>query len=190
MKKLLFLFILGLGTAAFLFFYAAQVIARKQHIAEPVLIQVNSGTSLKKIADDLHKQNLVENQLYFILYSKFNKVYPKIKAGEYLVDKDVSIKDIADILTSGKIFLRKVTFPEGILSVQAAEILLNNEFLEDDVPDFVDGDILPETYTKVGEKSCKKHGRRSKKRWIRLGTNAMPIYHSRTKRKCLFWHLL
>lgn len=147
MKKLLFLFILGLGTAAFLFFYAAQIIARKQHIAEPVLIQVSSGTSLKKIADDLHKQNLVENQLYFILYSKFNKIYPKIKAGEYLVDKDVSIKDIADILTSGKIFLRKVTFPEGILSVQAAEILLNNEFLEDDVPDFVDGDILPETYT-------------------------------------------
>lgn len=147
MKKLLFLFILGLGTAAFLFFYAVQIINQKQHVAEPLLVQVNSGASLKSIAENLHSEGLISNPTYFILYSKINKIYPKIKAGEYLIDKDVSFTDLADILTSGKVYMRKVTFPEGILSAEAAEILLNNEFLEDDVSYFADGEILPETYT-------------------------------------------
>lgn len=147
MKKLLFLFILGLGTAAFLFFYAAHVIGQKQHIAEPLLIQVNNGASLKSIAENLYQEKLISNKTYFLLYSKINKIYPKIKAGEYLIDKDVSFKDLADILTSGKVYMRKVTFPEGVSSEQAAEILLNNEFLEDDFLYFSDGEILPETYT-------------------------------------------
>lgn len=147
MKKLLFLFILGLGTAAFLFFYAAQIISRKQHVSEPLLIQVNNGASLKSIAENLYQEKLISNKTYFILYSKINKIYPKIKAGEYLIDEDVSFKDLADILTSGKVYMRKVTFPEGVSSEQAAEILLNNEFLEDDFLYFSDGEILPETYT-------------------------------------------
>ena len=147
MKKLLFLFILGLGTAVFLFFYAAQIIGQKQHVAEPLLIQVNSGASLKSIADNLHREGLIGNISYFIIYSKINKIYPKIKAGEYLINHDVSFKDIADILTSGKVYMRKITFPEGILSAEAADILLNNEFLEDDISSFADGEILPETYT-------------------------------------------
>lgn len=147
MKKLLFLFLLGLGTAVFLFFYATQIISQKQHITEPLLIQVNSGDSLKTIAENLHREKLISNTAYFILYAKINKIYPKIKAGEYLIDKDVSFKDLADTLTSGKVYMRKITFPEGILSAQAAETLLNNEFLEDDIPDFADGEILPETYT-------------------------------------------
>lgn len=147
MKKLLFLFILGLGTAAFLFFYAVQIINQKQHVAEPLLLQVNSGASLKSIAENLHREGLISNPTYFILYSKINKIYPKIKAGEYLIDKDVSFKDLADILTSGKVYMRKVTFPEGILSAEATDILLNNEFLEDDISYFADGEILPETYT-------------------------------------------
>ncbi|MBR1841203.1 MAG: endolytic transglycosylase MltG [Alphaproteobacteria bacterium] len=147
MKKLLFLFILGLGTAAFLFFYTAQIISRKQHVSEPLLIQVNNGASLKSIAENLYQEKLISNKTYFILYIKINKIYPKIKAGEYLIDKDVSFKDLADILTSGKVYMRKVTFPEGVSSEQAAEILLNNEFLEDDFLYFSDGEILPETYT-------------------------------------------
>ena len=130
-----------------MFFYTAQIISRKQHVSEPLLIQVNNGASLKSIAENLYQEKLISNKTYFILYIKINKIYPKIKAGEYLIDKDVSFKDLADILTSGKVYMRKVTFPEGVSSEQAAEILLNNEFLEDDFLYFSDGEILPETYT-------------------------------------------
>lgn len=147
MKKLLFLFIFGLGTAAFLFFYASKIIHQKHSITEPVLVQVKSGESLKDIALDLQDKKLVDKATYFILYSKINKLYPKVKAGEYLVEGDVSLVDIADILTSGKVYLRKITFPEGRTAVEAINTLLDNEFLEDDVESFNDGEILPETYT-------------------------------------------
>ena len=147
MKKLLFLFILGLGTAAFLCFYAAKIVHTKHTLNEPVLLQVKGGESLKDIALDLENNKLVSKAFYFILYSKIKKIYPKVKAGEYLIEGDVSIKDIADILTGGKVYLRKITFPEGRTAVEAINTLLDNEFLEDDVEPFEDGEILPETYT-------------------------------------------
>lgn len=147
MKKLLFLFILGLGTAAFLCFFAAKMVHTKHYLGEPVLIQVKSGESLKDIALDLEKKQLVNKAIYFILYSKIKKIYPKVKAGEYLIEGDVSLVDVADILTGGKVYLRKITFPEGRTAVEAINTLLDNEFLEDDVEPFNDGEILPETYT-------------------------------------------
>jgi len=147
MKKLLFLFILGLGTAAFLCFYALKIVESKHALSEPVLVQVKSGESIKDIALDLENKQLVDKAVYFILYSKINKLYPKVKAGEYLIEGEVSIKDIADILTGGKVYLRKITFPEGRTAVEAINTLLDNEFLEDDVEPFNDGAILPETYT-------------------------------------------
>ena len=147
MKKLLFLFIFWLGTAVFLFFYASKIIHQKHSVAEPILVQVKSGEALKDIALDLEAKQLIDKAIYFIFYSKINKLYPKVKAGEYLIESDVSLADVADILTSGKVYLRKITFPEGRTSVEALDTLMDNEFLEDDIEPFNDGEILPETYT-------------------------------------------
>lgn len=155
MKKLLLLLLLIGGTAmAFLFDYFVNL---SQPVAKDVLFLVQKGDSLNKIAQSLEEQKLINNKYLFILYLKINRLYPQIKAGEYLIDKNVSIVQVAEKLKSGKVYLRKITFPEGLTSVEIAGLLQDDEFLarEDfEIPQ--EGSILPETYTFIRGDSPKK----------------------------------
>lgn len=150
MKKLLLLLLL-LGSAATVFLYD-YVINKPVFSAENTLFLVKKGDSLPKIAQALQDSGLVENKYLFIIYAKINKLYPRIKAGEYLVENGSSLVNLAEKLTSGKVYLHKVTFPEGLTSKEAVDILQKTEFLASqkiEIPP--EGSILPETYTFIRE---------------------------------------
>lgn len=150
MKKLLLLLLL-LGSAATVFLYD-YVINKPVFSAENTLFLVKKGDSLPKIAQVLQDSGLVENKYLFIVYAKINKLYPRIKAGEYLVENGSSLVNLAEKLTSGKVYLHKVTFPEGLTSKEAVDILQKTEFLASqkiEIPP--EGSILPETYTFIRE---------------------------------------
>lgn len=150
MKKLLLLFLL-LGSAATVFLYD-YVINKPVFTAENTFFLVKKGDSLPKIAQALQDSGLVENKYLFIVYAKINKLYPRIKAGEYLVENGSSLVNLAEKLTSGKVYLHKVTFPEGLTSKEAVDILQKTEFLASqkiEIPP--EGSILPETYTFIRE---------------------------------------
>ena len=147
MKKLLLLFVLGVLTAVFLCFFINKIISTPQQINREIVFRIDKGDSLQKIASKLAENGLVGNAQYFGWYAKFHKIYPNIKAGEYMIDRDVNFADVAEILQSGKSYWRKVTIPEGLTAAQIKEILLSNEFLQGEVPEFGEGEILPETYT-------------------------------------------
>lgn len=145
MKKLLLLILL-MGSAATVFLYD-YAINQPLKISEDTLFLVNKGDSLNKIAQSLQDKKLVNDKYIFILFSKINRIYPQIKAGEYLFNGEFSVKQTAEKLSSGKVYLRKVTFPEGLTSTEIAKILHKENFLSKDefaAPD--EGSILPETY--------------------------------------------
>lgn len=146
MKKLLLLILLmGSATTVFLYDYA---INQPLKISEDTLFLVNKGDSLNKIAQSLQDKKLVNDKYIFILFSKINRIYPQIKAGEYLFNGEFSIKQTAEKLSSGKVYLRKVTFPEGLTSTEIAKILHKENFLsKDEFAAPAEGSILPETYT-------------------------------------------
>lgn len=153
-KLLLLLLIIGCAATAFLFDYFVNL---PLPVAKDVLFLVQKGDSLNKIAQSLEEQKLINNKYLFILYSKINKIYPKVKAGEYLIDKDVSIAQIAEKLKSGKVYLRKITFPEGLTSAEITDLLQDDEFLsKEDFETPQEGSILPETYTFIRGDSPKK----------------------------------
>lgn len=146
MKKLLLLILL-MGSAATVFLYD-YAINQPLKISEDTLFLVNKGDSLNKIAQSLQDKGLVNDKYIFILFSKINRIYPQIKAGEYLFNGEFSIKQTAEKLSSGKVYLRKVTFPEGLTSTEIAKILHKENFLsKDEFAAPAEGSILPETYT-------------------------------------------
>lgn len=151
MKKALLLikitsFILVLA-AALLYVYVLNILQTPIPVTEPKLIQIQSGAPLNKIARILQDNKLIQKDYHFILYAKINKIYPKIKAGEYLIEQDVTLADVAKILTDGKVYLRKITFAEGLTIREIAEILYQNELLSGDFEIPSEGAFLPETYT-------------------------------------------
>lgn len=147
MKKLLFLCVFISVTTAFLYIYLNYIFNSTISVSSEVIFQIEKGDSLNKIAHNLKENNLIREKWKFILYSKINRLYPQVKAGEYLINDDVSIKSLADLLSSGKVFHRKLTIPEGVTSFEAMRIINENEFLTGDFVEFSEGEILPETYT-------------------------------------------
>lgn len=146
MKKLLLLLLIaGCATIAFFYDYA---IHQPMPVDRDILFLVQKGDSLNKIAKKLKEYGLIKNEYLFIFYSRINKIYPQVKAGEYLFDKNISLVQLSEKLVSGKVYLRKITFPEGLTSREIHELLKNNEFLNKEefaIPS--EGSILPETYT-------------------------------------------
>ena len=141
------MFVLFVLAAALLYFKAVDVIQTPHGVNEPKIIQIRSGDSLNTIARTLKQNDLIENEFYFILYSKINKIYPKVKAGEYLVEGDISLQQLADLLASGKVYLRKITFAEGLTAREISDILYAEDLLDGDFEALQEGEFLPETYT-------------------------------------------
>lgn len=162
MKKLLLLLLIaGCATIAFFYDYA---IHQPMPVDRDILFLVQKGDSLNKIAKKLKEYGLIKNEYLFIFYSRINKIYPQVKAGEYLFDKNISLVQLSEKLVSGKVYLRKITFPEGLTSREIHELLKNNEFLnkeEFSIPS--EGSILPETYTFSRGDSPKKIIKQSQK---------------------------
>lgn len=162
MKKLLLLLLIaGCATIAFFYDYA---IHQPMSVDRDILFLVQKGDSLNKIAKKLKEYGLIKNEYLFIFYSRINKIYPQVKAGEYLFDKNISLVQLSEKLVSGKVYLRKITFPEGLTSKEIHELLKNNEFLNKEefaIPS--EGSILPETYTFSRGDSPKKIIKQSQK---------------------------
>lgn len=150
MRGLLFLkifIILFIAAGFFVYSQVQQIVDIPHKVTEDTFVQIKTGMPLADIAEMLHRNKLIEHNYEFILYVKFNKLYPKFRAGEYLINNDISIAGLADLFSGGKTHLRKLTIPEGLTAREAMDIILNNEYLENDFTPFKEGEILPETYT-------------------------------------------
>ena len=157
------LFVLAGVAAAFLYAYFHQIIYTPHRVTEEKFVLVKSGDSLTQIAAELKQQNLLDEEWHFVLFSKINKIYPQIKAGEYLIDKDVSLYETADILRGGKVYQRKITFAEGLTAREIAEILYADEYLSGDFEMPSEGYFLPETYVFARGDSRQQIVRRAQK---------------------------
>ena len=81
--------------------------------AEEKLITIPSRQPFKSTADTLYRSGVITSPNYFYLYARGYGYARRIRAGEYLLSAAMTPRQILEILVSGKIFLHKVTIPEG-----------------------------------------------------------------------------
>ncbi len=113
----------------------------------PVNFVISQGQSVKEIANELKKANLIRSQLAFFIYVRLSGLAKKIQAGNYRLNQAMSIPIIADELTHGKTD-EWVTIIEGLRVEEIALILSQklaipqSEFLK-----FAqEGYMFPDTY--------------------------------------------
>lgn len=94
------------------------------HTVEESFFQVQSGTSMNKIAHNLKEEDYIRSVLAFKVYLRLNHI-DHFKAGNYKLDTSMKTKDIAHKLSIGDSVQSniKVTFPEGKTLIEMAEIL-------------------------------------------------------------------
>ncbi len=96
-------------------YYFTKVSSGSSKNSVPVSFTVEKGESTRVIAEKLQEENVINNPNLFLIYTIVNKASGKIQAGNYILDPKMSIVEIVDILTAGKVTSneKKVTIIEG-----------------------------------------------------------------------------
>ncbi len=111
------------------------------------------GSSVGAIVEILQDSGALEDTfhapLLFVYGGRLTEQATKLKAGEYEIPAHASIKDILDLLESGKVIQRQITIREGLTNWEIKNILLAHEGLEkgDAFKMHAEGVYLPETYS-------------------------------------------
>ncbi|MBB6123099.1 endolytic transglycosylase MltG [Sphingobium subterraneum] len=107
---------------------------------------VPDGASLTRTAVELRKAGLIRSADAFVLRAKIFARGSTVKAGEYLIPKGASNREILAIIQGGIGVNRFVTVPEGMPSIMVYDRLMAAEELTGPVSIPAEGSVLPDTY--------------------------------------------
>lgn len=117
---------------------------------EPIIFEIKKGTSAQTVAEMLTEKKLAPHWLLARLAMRFYRFDTHLRAGEYLLLPNMTLKNILQKLTSGQVIMHHLTLPEGLTTAQMLKIIDKNEFLSGEITEHPgEGDLLPETYTFV-----------------------------------------
>jgi UPF0755 protein len=122
MRRLLFIFIAALVFYAlwFLVFQPVNVTDNK-----PVIVKIESGETVKTIAEDLYSKNLIRSPFVFRQIAKFGGMAGDLKAGAFMIRPSESVFEILKILSEGKSQVISVTVPEGYTVADIDRLMAN-----------------------------------------------------------------
>lgn len=111
MKKFiiyLIIFIL-VSIIAFLSFYYININLPYDKDGEVQAVEIESGASLKSIAQELKDEKLIQSSNLFILYAKNNNLQSKLQAGVYNLSQTMSIKNIVAKISQGQVNSQEIS---------------------------------------------------------------------------------
>lgn len=100
--------------------------------SDTVLIKPNTGVA--GIADLLERNGLISDARIFQLGVRATGNDKQLKAGEYEIRAGASMREIMELLASGRSVLYSLTIPEGLTVEQAFARIAENEALTGDMP--------------------------------------------------------
>jgi UPF0755 protein len=95
-----------------------------------VSIEIVKGSTLSAISEKLEEKELIRDAFVFRFYSRLNRLTTKYQAGEFVIQKNLTFKEIADVLQHGKSSEIRITIPEGSTIAQIDDILAKKSLLE------------------------------------------------------------
>ncbi len=109
------------------------------------IFTVESGSSVKTIADNLEKAHLIKSAWAFQLYIHSKEFSTSLQAGTYALSPSQDVPSIISTITGGKVATRLVTILPGQRIDQVRADLINNGFK----PAAVDNALNPALYSDV-----------------------------------------
>lgn len=111
------------------------------------VIVIPKGEGVSAIANRLERKNIISDKRLFKAAVMYFGVQNKLKAGEYEIPQQASMRKVLDNLLEGKSILHSVPFPEGLTSQQLVDRLTAHEILKGEITEIpAEGSLLPDTY--------------------------------------------
>jgi UPF0755 protein len=135
----------GIGGA---YIYGKQKIEAPGPLQEDKIVNIPSRAGMTDIADILQREGVIDNNRWAFIGSVFAlKARSELKPGEYLFQKNASLRDVIGTIVEGKVVQHAVTIPEGLTSEQIVARLSENDIFSGTVRELPrEGTLLPETY--------------------------------------------
>lgn len=89
--------------------------------SQPVTVKVAPGESADEVSDDLKAKGLIRDKLVFDVYMKMTGARSKIQAGDFVLNKNMSVQQIADALQHAHLDQVAVTLVPGTTLKQMAQ---------------------------------------------------------------------
>ena len=130
------------------YFYGRQKIEAPGPLAEDKIVNIPSRAGMTDIADTLQREGVIDNNRWAFIGAVFAlKARSELKPGEYLFQKNASLRDVIGTMVDGKVVQHAVTIPEGLTSEQIMARLADNDIFSGTVREIPrEGTLLPETY--------------------------------------------
>lgn len=139
---LFILLAIGFGLSTLQHLYEAPA-----HRAQDQFLVITDGMGANMIARKLENDGLIDHRYMFMLATRYEGVENGLKAGEYLIEKDQSLKEILFEIADGDVYLRQFTIPEGRTSYEIVQELNKIENMSGEITEIpAEGSLLPETY--------------------------------------------
>ena len=145
MKKVIVLLVIMAACAAA---YARKMVYQDGPLTEAVMVLVPKGAGSAGVAVRLQQGGVINHPFLFRIAARLSGKDKLLKAGEYRFEPQISMAEVIDKLAAGDIVYHQLTVPEGLMSIQVAEIINKAPNLGGEaLPKFEEGGFLPETYT-------------------------------------------
>ncbi|MBF0290600.1 MAG: endolytic transglycosylase MltG [Nitrospinae bacterium] len=122
-------FFIAVGLAAFAFSTYEDMVTRPNAGAGVALVEIKKGDSVKAMAARLAGAGVIGNRALFEIEARLSGAGGRLRAGEYTLEKNASIRSVIKTLVEGKTAMHKITIPEGLTARQIAETLEKNGIL-------------------------------------------------------------
>jgi len=110
---------------------------------------VRPGAGVAEIANNLERNGVISDaRIFRYVTASYLRDGETLKAGEYEIKARASMKDIMELIESGKSILYSVVLPEGLTVKQMMLRLAEDPVLEGDLPAELppEGSLRPDTY--------------------------------------------
>lgn len=80
----------------------------------PAVVVITPGASAATVAREFESRGLLEDARHWRAWMRASGQAGRLQVGEYLVEKPLSMVELGELLTSGRVILHAVTIPEGL----------------------------------------------------------------------------
>jgi peptidoglycan lytic transglycosylase G len=115
--------LLGFGTSRALDWWNLNVNTPTSTTSHAVVFHVDPGETPTQIGQDLFNQGLIRNTIAFDLYTRLTNAAPKLQAGVFVLNSNMSLSQMISVLQHGQGDQKSVTFPEGFPIREQAKVV-------------------------------------------------------------------
>ena len=103
---------------------------------EPVTIEIAAGSSLLRVANRLHQDNLLAHPRVFAWYARVTGVANSIKVGEYALQPQITPQQLLQQMVDGETIQYRVTLVEGWTVAEALAAIWRSENVKRELDSF------------------------------------------------------